>query len=217
MAESTGQTLRAVEIRPPSVRVETINVLKAAAAILLMVAAYVFRPAFGTQSPNLQSQQSQYGLLPYQRLIGDAPPAEQRVFRELQEGLLEAERIRAETGRWPDVAALQAEGIPPFARDPTQKIDYTWTSVRQDWAINYLGVPSDRSQPAWVLIVLEPEPGAPSDPAPNDETHHRLPDGTTLHVSIWNVPEEKRRSGFAALRLPQNEGWTNWLVGTNAQ
>ena len=55
------------------------------------------------------------GLLPYQKLIRDASPSEQRVFRELQEGLLEAERMRAQTGRWPDVAALEAEGIPPFA------------------------------------------------------------------------------------------------------
>jgi len=216
MAESRGQTVRTVEIRPPSLRVETINVLKAAAAILLIVAAYVFRPAFGTQPGGLQAGPSQFGLLPYQRLIADASSSDQRVFREMQEGLLEAERIRAQTGRWPDVAALEAEGIPPFARDPTQKLTYTWTSVRQDWATNYLGVPSDRSQPAWVLVILEPEPGAPADPAPNDETHHRLPDGTTLHVSIWTMPEEKRRSGFAALRLPQNEGWTNWLVGTNA-
>ena len=215
-ADSRGQTLRTVEMRPPSLRVETINVLKAAAAIFLVVAAYVFRPALGPQSGNLQSRPSQFGLLPYQRLIADASPSEQRVFREMQEGLLEAERIRAQTGRWPDVAALEAEGIPPFARDPTQKLAYTWTSVRQDWATNYLGVPSDRSQPAWVLVILEPEPGAPADPAPNDETHHRLPDGTTLHVSIWNMPEEKRRSGFAALRLPQNEGWTNWLVGQDA-
>jgi hypothetical protein len=151
--------------------------------------------------------------LPYQKLIRDASPAEQRIYRELQEGLLEAERIRAHTGAWPDVAALEAEGIPPFAPDPTQKINYKWTSVRQDWATNYLGVPSDPSQSAWVLVILEPEPGAPADPAPNDETHHRLPDGTTLHVSIWNMPEAKRRSGFAALRLPQNDGWTNWLVG----
>lgn len=207
---------RTVVIQPPSVRAETINVLKAAAAIMLLVTAYVFRPAFSSPTADVQSRGSQYGLLPYQRLIADAAPADQRVFRELQEGLLEAERVRADTGQWPDAAALAAQGIPPFAADPTQKVDYTWTSVRQDWAINYLGVPSDRSKPAWVLVILEPEPGAPADPAPNDETHHRLPDGTTLHVSIWNVPEAQRRSGFAALRLPQNEGWTNWLVG-NAQ
>ena len=208
--------MRTLEIRPPSVRTETVNVLKTAAAIVLIVAAYIFRPSIGTSS-NIQSRQPQAGLLPYQQLIRDAVPVEQRLFRELQEGLLEAERIRAETGHWPDVTALEAEGIPPFAPDPTRKIEYKWTSVRQDWATNYLGVPSDPSQPAWVLVILEPEPGAPPDPAPNDETHHRLPDGTTLHVSIWNIPEAKRRSGFAALRLPQNDGWTNWLVGSNEQ
>ncbi len=207
--------MRTHNIESPSVRTETINVIKAAAAILFVLAAYVFRPAYGTPSSDGQSRQAQIGLLPYQKLIRDASPNEQRVFRELQEGLLEAERMRAETGRWPDVAALEAEGIPPFASDPTRKVGYKWTSVRQDWATNYLGVPSDPAQPAWVLVILEPEPGAPADPAPNDETHHRLPDGTTLHVSIWNMPEEKRRSGFAALRQPQNDGGTNWLVGSN--
>ena len=208
--------MRTLEIHPPSLRAETLNVLKAAAAIVLIVAAYIFRPSLGAPS-TIANRESQIGLLPYQSLIRDAPPADQRVFRELQEGLLEAERIRAQTGHWPDVATLAAEGIPPFAADPTQKIEYKWTSVRQDWVTNYLGVPSDPSRPAWVLVILEPEPGAPPDPAPNDETHHRLTDGTTLHVSIWNMPEEKRRSGFAALRLPQNEGWTNWLVGSNEQ
>jgi hypothetical protein len=212
MEEGRGQTLRSLPIRPPSVHSETINVIKAGAAIIFVVAAYIFRPTFG--APDVAVPIA--GLLPYQKLIRDASPTEQRVYRELQEGLLEAERIRAQTGHWPDVKTLEAQGIPPFAPDPTRKIDYKWTSVRQDWATNYLGVPSGPSQPAWVLVILEPEPGAPVDPAPNDETHHRLPDGTTLHVSIWSMPEEKRRSGFAALRLPQNEGWTNWLVGTNA-
>jgi len=207
---------RSVDIRPPSVRVETLNVLKAAAAIVMIVAAYLFRPALGDQSP-MANRQSPIGLLPYQRLIRDAPAADQRVFRELQEGLLEAERIRAATGHWPDVSTLEAEGIPPFAPDPTRKIAYKWTSVRQDWVTNYVGVPSDPAAPAWVLVILEPEPGAPPDPAPNDETHHRLPDGTTLHVSIWNIAEGKRRSGLAALRLPQNEGWTNLLVGQNVE
>jgi hypothetical protein len=216
-AEGRGQTVRTVEIRPPSVRAETVSVLKASAVIAALVVAYVFRPSFDGQSPNLQSRQSPIGLLPYQALTRDAPAGEQRIFRELQEGLLEAERIRGETGRWPDVKALADNGIPPFASDPTQKTPYAWTSVRQDWATNYLGIPADSAGTAWVLVILEPEPGAPADPAPNDETHHRLPDGTTLHVSIWNMPEAKRRTGFAALRLPQNEGWTNMLVGQNVQ
>ena len=210
--------IRTTEIRPPSVRAETLNVAKAAAAVIVVVAAYLFRPSFGGES--LADSRRSSTLLPYQKLVADSSPVEQRTFRELQEGLLEAERIRATTGRWPDVAALEAEGIPPFAPDPTRKgPSYKWTSVRQDWTANYVGVPSDPSSPAWTLVILEPAPGEPPDPAPNDETHHRLPDGTTLHVTIWTMPEQSRRSGFAALRLPQNEGWTQLMVGgiTGAQ
>ncbi len=190
-------------------RTETLNVLKASSAVVLFVAAYLLMPS----SSIVDRPSSIVGLLPYQKLVRDASPVEQRTFRELQEGLLEAERIRASTGKWPDVDQLAAEGIPPFAPDPTRKADYKWTSVRQDWATNYLGVPSDRQSPAWLLVVLEPAPGDPPDPAPNDETHHRLPDGTTLHVTIWTTPEGSRRSGFSALKLPQNEGWTQWMVG----
>ena len=210
--------IRSTEIRPPSVRAETLNVAKAAAAVIVVVVAYLFRPSFGDGS--LADARRSSTLLPYQKLVADSSPVEQRTFRELQEGLLEAERIRATTGRWPDVAALEAEGIPPFAPDPTRKgPSYKWTSVRQDWTTNYVGVPSDPSAPAWTLVILEPAPGEPPDPAPNDETHHRLPDGTTLHVTIWTMPEQSRRSGFAALRLPQNEGWIQLMVGEmgNAQ
>src|SRR5436190_47588 len=204
--------IRTTEIRPPSVRAETLNVAKAAAAVIVVVAAYLFRPSFGGDS--VADSRRSSTLLPYQKLVADSPPVEQRTFRDLQEGLLEAERIRATTGRWPDIAALEAEGIPPFASDPTRKgPTYKWTSVRQDWTTNYVGVPSDPSSPAWTLVILEPAPGEPLDPAPNDETHHRLPDGTTLHVTIWTIPEHSRRSGFAALRLPQNEGWTQLMVG----
>jgi hypothetical protein len=208
-------TARSVEIRPPSVRAETLNVLKMAAAIVAIVAAYLFRPSFGGQAgtgarPN--------DLLPFQNLVRDAPPAEQRMFRELREGLLEAERARATSGRWPDAAALAAQGIPPFAPDPTRKdATYRWTTLVQGTTVNYVGIPSTPSASAWLLLVIEPEAGAPPDPAPDDETHHRLPDGTTLHVSIWQVPEKSRATGFAVTPLPQNEGWTQWLIGTYAQ
>jgi uncharacterized protein DUF6162 len=207
--------IRTVEIRPPSVRTETINVLKAAGMVVALVTAYLFGPGFPPQSA-VTNRQSVNNLLPYQRLIGDAQSVEQRTFRELREGLLEAERLRASSGKWPDVESLAREGVPPFAPDPTRKgASYKWTSIRQDWITNYVGVPSDPSAPAWALVVLEPAPGEPADPAPNDETHHRLPDGTTLHVTIWTVPERDRRTGFSALRLPQNEGWTQWMIGGN--
>src|SRR4029453_8868890 len=156
-------TIKTVEILPPSVRAETLSVLKAAAAVVVIVAAYLFRPSFGSAPGAAPTT----GLFPYQKLVGDVPADQQRTFRELQEGLVEAEGIRSSTGRWPDVGALAEEGIPPFAADPTRKgPSYKWTAIRQDWVINYLGVPSESSAPAWVLVVLEPEPGVPPDTAP---------------------------------------------------
>jgi hypothetical protein len=208
-------TARSVEIRPPSVRDETLNVLKVAAAVVVIVAAYLFRPSFG--GSQTQSARA-IDLLPFQSLVGDSPPADQRMFRELREGLLEAEGVRATAGHWPDAAALAAGGIPPFAPDPTRKdVTYRWMTLVQGTTVNYLGIPSTPSAPAWLLLVIEPEPGSPPDPAPNDETHHRLPDGTTLHVSIWQVGEKSRATGFAVTPLPQNEGWTQLLIGTYAQ
>jgi len=208
-----ASNLRTVEIRPPSVRDETLNVLKAAGAVVLLVAAYLFRPQMSSQ----QAVARPADLLPFQTLVRDAPPADQRTFRELREGLLEAERIRATTAAWPEAVRLAQDGIPPFAPDPTRKdVNYRWTTFVQNGTVNYLGVPSVPSAPAWMLVIIEPEAGAPPDPAPNDETHHRLPDGTTLHVSIWRVEENRRRSGLAAIQVPQNEGWTQLMVG-NAQ
>jgi uncharacterized protein DUF6162 len=203
-----------VEIRPPSVRQETVNVLKAAVAVVVVVAAYLFRPAMlGRTDGRAASRPAD--LLPFQTLVRDAPGADQRMFRELREGLLEAERIRATAGKWPDAGALANEGIPPFAADPTRKdMTYRWSTLVQGTTVNYVGIPNTAAAPAWLMVVIEPEAGAPPDPAPNDETHHRLPDGTTLHVSIWEVPERIRRSGFSAVQLPQNEGWTQLLVGT---
>ena len=205
--------MRTVEIQPPSVRAETLNVLKASAAIVVLVAAYLFRPSFAGGGSTATAGTAD--LLPFQSLVGDAPPANQRMFRELQEGLLEAERARSTSGHWPDAAALAADGIPPFAADPTRKdVTYRWSTLVQGVTVNYIGIPSTPAAPAWLLVALEPEPGTPPDPAPNDETHHRLPDGTTLHVSIWQVPEQSRSGGFTATPLPQNEGWTQLLIGT---
>jgi hypothetical protein len=209
---------RTVDITPPSVRAETLNVLKASAAIVVLVAAYLFRPVmFGGADERVTSRDAD--LLPFQSLVADAPDADQRTFRELQEGLLEAERIRATAGRWPDASALSAEGIPPFAPDPTRKdVTYRWSTLVQGTTVNYIGVPTRANitsgPSAWLLVIIEPEAGAPQDPAPNDETHHRLPDGTTLHVSIWHVPEQMRNTGFSAVQVPQNEGWTQLLVGS---
>jgi hypothetical protein len=135
------------------------------------------------------------GLLPYQALASSLPESDRAQFRALRESLLAAESARARTGRWPDVAALTLPGS-----------DYQWTRVERGVVVNYLGRSGDPSKPAWLLEIQQPEPGTAPDPAPNDEEHHRLPDGTTLHVYVWT----HRLGGQVAAGFvpqPQNTGW----------
>ena len=146
------------------------------------------------------------GLLPYQVLGRTLPAPDQRLFCALRQGLLAAEADRTRTSAWPDAASLAAKGVVPFA--PTgDGADYQWSRLQQTGIINYFGQPRDPAHPAWLLEIQEPEPGVLPDPAPNDEEHHRLPDGTMLHTYVWmhryggQVPV-----GF--VRQPQNSGWT---------
>ena len=135
-------------------------------------------------------------MLPYQTLAASLPEPDQRLFRALRESLTTAESLRSRSGRWPDARplALPGEG-------------YVWSRLDRGVVVNYLGRPTNPSQPAWLLEIQEPEPGTAADPAPNDEEHQRLPDGTTLHVYVWThrlggqVPPD-----FVA--QPQNTGWT---------
>jgi hypothetical protein len=152
-------------------------------------------------------------LLPFQALIQDRPPIEQRMFRELQEGLLEAEMRRVDRGAWPAVSSLAADGIPPFALDPTAKGGrYEWQLATSGALVNYLGLPQRSDSPAWLVVVQEPEPGAPPDPAREDEEHHRLSTGVMLHVSTWVRADPRIASRI--IRTPQAEGWTQlYAVG----
>lgn len=135
------------------------------------------------------------GLLPYQALAATLPESDQQQFRALRQSLLAAEAARAATSRWPEPAALALPGP-----------DYTWTRRDRGVVTNYLGLPRDPAAPAWLLEIQEPEPGTAPDPAPNDEAHHRLSDGTTLHIYVWT----HRLGGQIAadfVAQPQNTGW----------
>jgi hypothetical protein len=57
------------------------------------------------------------------------------------------------------------------------------------------------------MVLQEPEPNMPPDPAPLDDEHHKLPDGTTMHVYVWMHQYGGRVTpGFIA--QPQAQGWT---------
>ena len=200
--------------------------------------------------------------MPYQRLFRGLGGEDQRLFRELQEGLLEAENVRSSTRRWPAPGTLAGRGVPPFADAAGRggRRFYRWQLRQEGPIVNYLGVPADRRDPAFLLLVQEPDPGAPAQGLPpggpaggagpdqgpgaiaggagaagadaaqaTDEVHHRLADGTLLHVSVWlrQAPAAAAGAGAAGpsaraddpgrdpgvIAVPYARGWTQLLVG----
>jgi hypothetical protein len=139
-------------------------------------------------------------LLPYQELVATLVSADQTMFADLSKQMVEVESMRATAGQWPEADRLEGPA------------DYTWTASREGYFLNYLATPAeDQSAAAWLMVLQEPDPQAPIDPAANDETHHRLPDGTVLHVSIWT-----HRFGGQIdrkfVRQPERNGWTQVLT-----
>jgi len=173
--------------------------VRAAMAIVAAVFIYVATTVGGGASPARN-------LMPFQKLIADRPFDEQRMFRELQEGLLEAEGMRSTENAWPTPSALADAGIPPFAADPTRRRAYDWRLTKNGTVVNYLGLPKDDDGPAWLIVVLEPEPGVPPDQSFEDQEHHRLLNGAMLHVATW-VHSNGRAIAERIVRLPQTEGW----------
>jgi hypothetical protein len=259
--------VRTVEIAPPSARAETWNVLRVAALIVLAAWIYIADTAAPTGSAatagRLGGERDGGGgeardLMPYQRLFRTLGGDDQRLFRELQEGLLEAENARSSTRRWPAPAALAEQGIPPFADAAGRggRRSYRWQLRQEGPVVNYLGIPADRRDPELLLLVQEPDPqapaaapfarppaGAPSQggqpgalapPLPaaqaTDEAHHRLADGTLLHVSIWRRETRTAPAAGAAsapagaadfgretgvIAEPYARGWIQLLVGAS--
>ncbi len=203
-----GATVRVVEILPPSVRRETLIVCQLAVVVVAVVGFYLANTVWN--AGNTQARVSD--LMPYQALVRDRPSSDQRMFRELQEGLLEAQRVRSTSGGWPAPAALAIQAIPPFAPDPTRPETYVWTVTQHGAFINYRAAPAVTGVAAWLLLIQEPDPGAPPDPAREDEEHHRLADGTMLHVSIWTHADGLDLPA-RFISLPQVEGWTQLRAG----
>lgn len=197
---------RTVAVELLSVRAELARVIRLGGTVALGVWLYL--------AVSLDSDDNgRRRLMPYQTVIHTRPAIEQRLFGELKEGLLEAETARA-SGAWPTIEWLAANGIPPFAPDPTARaMPHRWHLFQSGTIINYVGVPERAGLPAWLLLIQEPEPGVPPDQNFEDEEHHRLLNGTMLHVSTWmRAASPAVEAQF--VRVPQAQGWTQvYAVG----
>lgn len=177
---------------------ERFRIIGLAALVIGGVAFYLF--VRGTSD----DEDARRNLLPYQVLARTLTEAERQTHAAIRQGLLVAENDRARLGQWPAAAALRDHAVPPF--DGTGAPGLKWQEFRRGATINYLGVPEDASGPAWLLAVQEPEPNTPPDPSPNDDEHHRLPDGTTLHIFVW-MHRFGGRVAPAFVPQPQADGW----------
>lgn len=150
---------------------------------------------------------------PWQRSYLELPVGEQRLYRQVREGIFEAENARGATKRWPEVAELAGDGIPPFAADALTP-PLQWSRAQQGVYVTYLGVPSGgATSQRWLVLFIEPEPSALNARGaspPVDEEHHTLPDGTALHVTVWTEPNAGPLPK-GVLAFPVAEGWTQRL------
>jgi hypothetical protein len=174
-----------VSVKPPSVARET----RAVAIALLQI---VFWSAVTINAARTSTANPAAGLQADEIAFGKLDADEQRLFRRALEGLAEAEDVRSATGKWPTIEELAARGIPPFASDPIDHYNYRWKMIRDRYVVNYIGIPGWVDRPTFVIAGVEPEPGA-AELAEVDETHHKLADGTLIHVGVYrgtirNVP-----------------------------
>jgi hypothetical protein len=151
-------------------------------------------------------------LLPYQMLVRDLVSSDQAMVGILKQSLLDAETLRTVTGRWPEAPAVTSlPKTAPGGEASLPVATYSWQRAAVGVVTHYLGLPAeDVSAAAWLIVIREPEPGVPTDSAPNDEEHHRLSDGTVLHVSTW-MHRFGGQVGAAFVPQPQAAGWTQLL------
>ncbi|MBX7112819.1 MAG: hypothetical protein K1X64_00695 [Myxococcaceae bacterium] len=173
-----------VQVRSPSARRETWRFFLWCAAVLaacaVAIASRVRASAPGQNSPE---------RLPYQQHFSVLDGAEQRRFLELREGILEIENIRGREGRWPSVEFLRAQALPPVVSGLPDAPPLKWQLREYGDYVNYTAFPESGAGQQWLILFIEPPKGllkTPHEPpAPLDEEHHTLSDGTALHVTVW--------------------------------
>ena len=137
----------------------------------------------------------------WQRSVSTLREGEQTRYRQVRAAVLALEKRRSGAA-WPEVEALAAEQVSPF-----DEAGVRWVKRQHGVYVNYLGTPRAPEQWRWLVLFIEPSPTAFKEPpAPNDEEHHTLGDGTALHVTVWTAPNEGPLPD-QVLAFPVADGW----------
>ncbi len=190
---------RTVEISPLSIGDEALALLR----FLAVAYALLFLAVWGRTAGGVTG----YELFPFQTLFRDLSPTDQRMFRQVGEGLVEALQYRSIDGEFPTVETLEGDGVPPFAAHPLDAGAYSWTLDVDGLSIRYIGA-ARMDRTSFLIAITEPDPRAP-DPAHRsmqsiDILHRRLYDGTILDVGVW-VRSGSPPKEISA--LPTTQGW----------
>jgi hypothetical protein len=196
-------SIRVVSVRSPSLERETRIFAIVAFQIAFWSAVVIAssRPSTADPAASLQADEVAFTRL-------DAE--EQRMYRRALEGMQEIEDARSRTGAWPTVEALAKRDIPPFGEDPIDKFGYRWQLVRDDFAINYVGIPEVSDRPTFVIALVVPRPGE-EERVPLDETHHELGDGTRIHVGVYRGTARTYPAPLAQFSFL--DGWRRIAMG----
>lgn len=202
--------VRTVIVRSPSAWREAGHVLRAIAHVVVWTAALMVASVTrGEQRTAAGKPTVALDEVAFVTLDSSA----QRIYRACLDALGETEAARGNTGAWPTVEQLVAKNLAPFS-DPLDKAGYRWTLLTRGAVFDYVGVPDATSgRPTFLITIVEPEPGMIVDPGvPSDETHHRLRDGTMLHVGVWIAAGAKPVE--TAVPTPAFEdGWRRITMG----
>lgn len=202
-----------VRVASPDGRGETAGVVRAAMAVTVVALLWIGRTHGSSGAGGGALEQ------PWQVAFAALDGAAQRHVRALHEATLELLRAREESGGWPTVEALAADGIEPFASAVARTSPLEFRRLQRGGAWQYLGVArAGATAHAQLIQLLEPQPGDlegrdPRQPLAFDEQHRRLRDGTLLHVSFWIAPPERAVAGGEFLADPALHGFRQVLSG----
>lgn len=124
----------------------------------------------------------------WQRPVSELTEPQQKFYATLRELLRKAEAERGKSKSWPAPAGIFPEGF---------------SLQQQGIYVNYAG---EREGLRWLVLFIEPDPRFPAENVREDDEHHRLSDGTMLHVTVWTQPTSEPRPERVTA-FPAAEGW----------